>query len=275
MTGGYSLAEGSRGTEVTYDLSVDLRVPMLGMLKRKAEKVIIDTALKGLKARVEGLRAQATARQAHSWTRTGKKARRDGAAARQRPDRRAPAMAGPLGGAQRDAGSWVTRSAPRWAAATRTGTYGRARPPTTRPRNASGARSAGPGAGSGNPAPACPRRVAAAADAVSVVLQDAAAAFESAVAAAGRQARPRDRATGHPARCGTRPRRPCRPAPRPRIVVPDPPAARPGAPETAAAGQSSHWRGGSVRRGCSHSRRRWRLQGRRWRTDGGWAERAR
>ncbi len=61
MTGGYSLAGDSRGTEVTYDLSVDLRVPMLGMLKRKAEKVIIDTALKGLKARVEGLRAQAAA----------------------------------------------------------------------------------------------------------------------------------------------------------------------------------------------------------------------
>jgi hypothetical protein len=61
MTGGYSLADGSRGTEVTYDLSVDLRVPLPGMLKRKAEKVIIDTALKGLKSRVEGLRTQATA----------------------------------------------------------------------------------------------------------------------------------------------------------------------------------------------------------------------
>ncbi|MGD0927412.1 MAG: SRPBCC family protein [Streptosporangiaceae bacterium] len=61
MTGGYSLADDSRGTEVTYDLSVDLRVPLLGMLKRKAEKVIIDTALKGLKSRVEGLRAQAAA----------------------------------------------------------------------------------------------------------------------------------------------------------------------------------------------------------------------
>lgn len=61
MTGGYSLADGARSTEVTYELSVDLRVPLLGMLKRKAEKVIIDTALKGLKARVEGLRAQATA----------------------------------------------------------------------------------------------------------------------------------------------------------------------------------------------------------------------
>ena len=61
MTGGYLLADAPGGTEVTYELSVDLRVPLLGMLKRKAEKVIIDTALKGLKARVEGLRAQAAA----------------------------------------------------------------------------------------------------------------------------------------------------------------------------------------------------------------------
>ena len=32
---------------------MDLTIPMLGMFKRKAEKVIIDTALKGLKKRVE------------------------------------------------------------------------------------------------------------------------------------------------------------------------------------------------------------------------------
>jgi hypothetical protein len=38
---------------VTYRLSVDLNIPMLGMFKRKAEKVIMDTALKGLKKRVE------------------------------------------------------------------------------------------------------------------------------------------------------------------------------------------------------------------------------
>ena len=55
MTGGYSLAGRSGATQVTYELSVDLRVPLLGMLKRKAEKVIIDTALKGLKARAESL----------------------------------------------------------------------------------------------------------------------------------------------------------------------------------------------------------------------------
>ncbi len=59
MAGGYYLADQPTGTLVTYELSVDIRVPMLGMLKRKAEKIIIDTALKGLKARVEGLRVQA------------------------------------------------------------------------------------------------------------------------------------------------------------------------------------------------------------------------
>lgn len=45
------------GTRVTYQLTVDVSIPMLGMLKRKAEKVVIDTALKGLKKRVEGSRA--------------------------------------------------------------------------------------------------------------------------------------------------------------------------------------------------------------------------
>ncbi len=46
---------GRRRTEVTYRLAVDVAIPMIGMLKRKAEKVIIDTALKGLKKRVESL----------------------------------------------------------------------------------------------------------------------------------------------------------------------------------------------------------------------------
>lgn len=40
-------------TDVRYELTVDLAIPMLGMFKRKAEKVIIDAALKGLKKRVE------------------------------------------------------------------------------------------------------------------------------------------------------------------------------------------------------------------------------
>jgi polyketide cyclase/dehydrase/lipid transport protein len=53
MSGGYLLADSDGGTEVTYDLTVDVRIPMLGMLKRRAEKAIIDTALKGLKKRAE------------------------------------------------------------------------------------------------------------------------------------------------------------------------------------------------------------------------------
>ena len=53
MTGGYELAERGDGTEVTYELAVGIRVPMIGMLKRRAEKTIIDTALKGLKSRAE------------------------------------------------------------------------------------------------------------------------------------------------------------------------------------------------------------------------------
>ncbi len=40
-------------TEVTYRLAVDVKIPLLGMIKRKAEKVIIDRALAGLKKRVE------------------------------------------------------------------------------------------------------------------------------------------------------------------------------------------------------------------------------
>ncbi|WP_171170688.1 SRPBCC family protein [Streptomyces sp. I05A-00742] len=55
LDGSYSLAplEGGRRTEATYKLTVDVKIPMLGMIKRKAEKVIIDRALAGLKQRVE------------------------------------------------------------------------------------------------------------------------------------------------------------------------------------------------------------------------------
>ncbi|HYO38181.1 MAG TPA: SRPBCC family protein [Nocardioidaceae bacterium] len=56
MDGAYELEPRGEGTtEVTYRLAVDIAIPMIGMLKRKAEKVIIDTALKGLKKRVESL----------------------------------------------------------------------------------------------------------------------------------------------------------------------------------------------------------------------------
>ena len=52
--GSYTLAERDGATEVTYAITIDLSIPMLGMIKRKAEKVILDTALKELKKRVEG-----------------------------------------------------------------------------------------------------------------------------------------------------------------------------------------------------------------------------
>lgn len=56
LDGSYLLAplRGGERTEVTYQLTVDVKIPMLGMIKRKAEKVIIDRALAGLKKRVEG-----------------------------------------------------------------------------------------------------------------------------------------------------------------------------------------------------------------------------
>lgn len=52
--GTYTLDEVGGVTKVSYELKVDLSIPMLGMMKRKAEKSIVDTALKGLKKRVEG-----------------------------------------------------------------------------------------------------------------------------------------------------------------------------------------------------------------------------
>jgi len=55
QVGSYALAPRAGGTEVTYSLSVDIAMPMLGMFKRKAEKMIMDSALKELKKRVEQL----------------------------------------------------------------------------------------------------------------------------------------------------------------------------------------------------------------------------
>jgi ribosome-associated toxin RatA of RatAB toxin-antitoxin module len=51
--GSYVLSPQGDATKVTYTLSVQLVVPLLGLLRRKAEKVIMDTALKELKRRVE------------------------------------------------------------------------------------------------------------------------------------------------------------------------------------------------------------------------------
>ena len=54
--GSYDLTEGDDGsTTVTYTLEVELSIGMLGMFRRKAEKMIMDTALKQLKRRVESM----------------------------------------------------------------------------------------------------------------------------------------------------------------------------------------------------------------------------
>jgi ribosome-associated toxin RatA of RatAB toxin-antitoxin module len=53
LEGSYRLTPKGSGTDVTYELSVDLAMPMIGLLKRKAERRLTDTALKDLKKRVE------------------------------------------------------------------------------------------------------------------------------------------------------------------------------------------------------------------------------
>ena len=54
MEGSYRLrADEPSRTTVEYVLTLDLKIPMIGLLRRKAEKVITDTALKELKRRVE------------------------------------------------------------------------------------------------------------------------------------------------------------------------------------------------------------------------------
>ena len=53
--GSYRLVQQVAGsTKVTYALMVDLQIPMISQLKRRAEKAITETALGELKKRVEG-----------------------------------------------------------------------------------------------------------------------------------------------------------------------------------------------------------------------------
>ncbi|MEI6249619.1 MAG: SRPBCC family protein [Actinomycetes bacterium] len=53
MDGAYEVREHEDGSEVSYRLTVDLSMPMLSMIKRKAEKDVVDSALKQLKKFVE------------------------------------------------------------------------------------------------------------------------------------------------------------------------------------------------------------------------------
>ncbi len=55
LDGSYELTPaGDHGTEIVYRLVVDLRVPLPGFVKRRAEGRIMGTALRELKAVVEG-----------------------------------------------------------------------------------------------------------------------------------------------------------------------------------------------------------------------------
>jgi carbon monoxide dehydrogenase subunit G len=54
ITGSYELEPRGGDTEVTYRLAVELGVPVPGFLKRRADRTAINTALEGLKKRVEG-----------------------------------------------------------------------------------------------------------------------------------------------------------------------------------------------------------------------------
>ena len=56
--GSYDIvADGEGRATVTYSLAVELSVGMLGMFQRKAEKMIMDVALRELKRRVEAVKA--------------------------------------------------------------------------------------------------------------------------------------------------------------------------------------------------------------------------
>lgn len=57
LDGAYVVAATDAGSHVTYQLAVDVKLPMVGLLKRKMEKLIIDRALSGLKKRVEAISA--------------------------------------------------------------------------------------------------------------------------------------------------------------------------------------------------------------------------
>lgn len=55
LDGSYVVEPTAAGSHVTYQLAVDVKLPMVGLLKRKVEKLIIDRALSGLKKRVEAI----------------------------------------------------------------------------------------------------------------------------------------------------------------------------------------------------------------------------
>jgi ribosome-associated toxin RatA of RatAB toxin-antitoxin module len=55
LDGRYSFAPHETGTLVTYDLGVDLAVPLPGPVRRRAASMIVGNALQGLKRTAEGV----------------------------------------------------------------------------------------------------------------------------------------------------------------------------------------------------------------------------
>jgi hypothetical protein len=53
LDGSYQFVPVAEGTEVVYELEIDLRVPVPGFVRRRAESQILHAALRDLKARAE------------------------------------------------------------------------------------------------------------------------------------------------------------------------------------------------------------------------------
>jgi carbon monoxide dehydrogenase subunit G len=56
IKGEYVLESSAKGTKVTYRTTIETAIPLMGFMKRQAERMIIETALGGLKKRLESLR---------------------------------------------------------------------------------------------------------------------------------------------------------------------------------------------------------------------------
>lgn len=54
ISGSYRMSPAGNGTHVDYEYAIDPGFPMPGPLRKQAVKIIVATALKGLKKRVEG-----------------------------------------------------------------------------------------------------------------------------------------------------------------------------------------------------------------------------
>jgi ribosome-associated toxin RatA of RatAB toxin-antitoxin module len=54
QVGSYTLEPNGNATKVTYDLTVELAIPVPGLIRRRIQGKVVDAALKDLKKRVEG-----------------------------------------------------------------------------------------------------------------------------------------------------------------------------------------------------------------------------